>query len=333
MKYLLLLLAAMQIAAPRVAAQSNTTITATFDHRVGNTPLVLDQTEFNIWNGKKVRLTRAEFYVCWIDLIGADNEFLPLTGQYLLVNANAPAAVHSLGSWPIVAATGIRLNLGVDKPNNHADPAAWPAAHPLAPQNPSMHWGWQAGYRFMAIEGLIDNNGDGVPEADFEIHNVGDALLREVVLYGPMSVENGVLKVKFTLDYLKLFQNIALNNNAVYQHGDAPDNVTMMNNAAGLGFITLPATSGLSNRPADLPEVSAYPNPANMEVSLQYPTVLMPDQLTVWDVYGRIMTVRGDVSRQGKTSVETSSFPNGTYVAVLSSNGRAVAQARFVVTH
>ncbi len=55
----------------------------------------------------------------------------------------------------------------------------------------------------MAIEGLIDNDGDGVPETLFELHNVGDELYKTVTLTGSEVAANGVLHLHFKLDYVK----------------------------------------------------------------------------------------------------------------------------------
>ena len=123
-------------------AQTTNQVVFSFNHKAGADPMVLDQTVFTIWNNKKVKLTRAEFYISDVEIHLADNTTLPLTDQYMLVNALNPTAEHDLGQWAAGAAHGLTLHLGVPQSVNHNDPAAWPAGHPLAPQNPTMHWGW-----------------------------------------------------------------------------------------------------------------------------------------------------------------------------------------------
>ena len=46
-----------------------------------------------------------------------------------------------------------------------------------------VHWGLSSGYRFMAIEGLVDNNNDGVPETTFEGHS--DSYARSAGQFAP----------------------------------------------------------------------------------------------------------------------------------------------------
>lgn len=47
----------------------------------------------------------------------------------------------------------IRFRVGVDAKTDSTDPQAWPPEHPLHPDVCGLHWGWQSGYVFLAIEG------------------------------------------------------------------------------------------------------------------------------------------------------------------------------------
>lgn len=47
----------------------------------------------------------------------------------------------------------IRFDVGLPRDQNEADPNIFPADHPLNPTVCGLHWGWQGGYVFMAIEG------------------------------------------------------------------------------------------------------------------------------------------------------------------------------------
>lgn len=47
----------------------------------------------------------------------------------------------------------IRFRVGVDAATDKSDPATWAPEHPLHPDVCGLHWGWQSGYVFLAIEG------------------------------------------------------------------------------------------------------------------------------------------------------------------------------------
>lgn len=51
----------------------------------------------------------------------------------------------------------IRFHIGPDAVTNAADVARFPAGHPLNPSLNGLHWSWQGGFIFMAVEGLFRN--------------------------------------------------------------------------------------------------------------------------------------------------------------------------------
>lgn len=313
-------------------AQTMNTVVFSFDHKAGSDPMVLNQTEFAIWNNKKVKLIRAEFYISEIEIHHADNTTMPLSDEYILVNAASPTAEHDLGQWAVDAAHGVTLHLGVPQSVNHDDPAAWPANHPLAPQNPSMHWGWSAGYRFMAIEGKIDNNNDGIPETTFEFHNLGDALYKTVELTGVEETENGVLHLHLTLDYVQLFKNMAMTGNLI-QHGSATMNQKMMTNAATEGFLAMPEVSVTQEVLANSLKVSASPNPFSTETLIQY-ELPATDALSmiVINPLGQAVRTLGGLPAIGSLRFEKGDLPKGIYQYAFYENGNLLARKQFVIS-
>ena len=326
---LLLLLAAFAA----TAFSQNSQVMCSFDHKVGADTLVLNQTVFSIWNNKKVKLSRAEFYISEVEIHHADNTVMPLTDQYLLVRANTPVAEFDLGTWPVTAAHGATLHLGVPQAVNHLDPATYPVSHPLALKNPTMHWGWSAGYRFMALEGKVDNNGDGVPETAFEFHNLGDALYKTLELTGMKEAENGVLHLHFVIDYAQLFKNLAMTGNLI-QHGSAALNVSMMNNGATQNFLQMAATSATHEVEANSLNVKASPNPAGAETLIEYelPASALLD-LTVTNTLGQTVRNLNGLSASGSLRLETATLPEGIYQYAFYENGQLLARKQLMVKH
>lgn len=59
----------------------------------------------------------------------------------------------------------IRMNLGVDNPDNSSDPSAFSNESPLNILNSNdMHWGWNPGYIYVKIEGMCDTIPNGIDE-------------------------------------------------------------------------------------------------------------------------------------------------------------------------
>jgi cytochrome c peroxidase len=53
----------------------------------------------------------------------------------------------------------LRFRVGVDPATDAANPAQWPAGHALNPEVNHLHWGWQGGYVFLALEGRRGTEG------------------------------------------------------------------------------------------------------------------------------------------------------------------------------
>ncbi|MBK9993127.1 MAG: hypothetical protein IPP01_03840 [Saprospiraceae bacterium] len=87
-----------------------------FKHTAEGQPLELNKTIFTIHNGKKIKLTRAEFYLSNILLFSSDNDSVKVEDSYLLVNAKNPDIKHSAGTFPSnYNFKKIKMFVGIDK--------------------------------------------------------------------------------------------------------------------------------------------------------------------------------------------------------------------------
>ncbi|MEQ1747369.1 MAG: MbnP family protein [Saprospiraceae bacterium] len=305
-------------------AQSNE-VAFRFEHRVGGQPLALDTTVFTLPDGRKALLKRAEFYIAETVLTATDGSKLPLDNFYMLVNANTPNRTYEAGNWNVSGISGLTLHLGVDAAHNHLDPSAYPAGHPLANQNPTMHWGWTAGYRFMAIEGLLDKNGDNVPETIFQYHNLGDSLYQTVELVGTETVQNGTLLIRLKLDYTRLFEKLDMTGNLT-QHGSGPVNAAMMKNAASPNFIGMGQASAASALALQSDRVSLSPNPARSSTTVRYDLdATGPLRLALFDAAGRTVREFGGLQKTGVLELPLDGLPKGAYQCAFFQNSQLLA--------
>lgn len=314
-------------------AQPANTVLFSFSHKAGTDPLVLDETVFTIWNGKKIKLSRAEFYLSQPIIHGPGNNAVPLTEQFMLVNAKTPDAEFSLGQWPVETALGVTFHIGVDSAHNHLDPASYPADHPLAPKNPSMHWGWAAGYFLLAVQGRVDNNNDGVPEAWFEFHTLGDTLFKTVELTGTTAAEHDTLRLHFELDYVKLFQNMSMAGDLIEHSGKGPC-AELMSNSATAGFITMTSIPLNQTVVANAQYIGASPNPAGDHTLIRYqlPVSAMVE-LFVTNTFGQVVYTANDLPALGSVQMETGNWPQGIYYYTFYEKGRLLAQKQLAIHH
>ena len=128
-----------------------TNVYFSIEHKLGNQPFAFQTAATNNL-GNQFDVKRLQYYISSIELVHDGGTVTPVVDKYMLVNAN-DSTYESLGSFNITNLEAIRFGIGVDASKNNLNPATYPANHPLAPKSPSMHWGWAAGYRFVAFEG------------------------------------------------------------------------------------------------------------------------------------------------------------------------------------
>ena len=82
----------------------------------------------------------------------------------------------------------MRFLVGLNTNLNHADIAQFPASHPLNPNLNGLHWSWQGGFIFLALEGLWRNAGG---ELDgWAYHLARDTNATRITLAAPLIVTN-----------------------------------------------------------------------------------------------------------------------------------------------
>jgi hypothetical protein len=222
-----------------------------FNHTVNGLPIELDKTVFSIHNGKKVKITRADFYLSGITLFNNNQDSFKIEKSYVLSSAYEPDKIHAVGQYPNnFSFNKLKMEVGIDEETNHADPSPYPASHPLGPKNPDMHWGWAGGYRFIALEGFVDSNGDDIPENMFQFHGLGDALLFTATLDLGANNDPNSEVIVINLDYGKLFTSIAMTGNLIH-HNSGNLNKVLLLNAANGGFMVPANTSSIENVPFD----------------------------------------------------------------------------------
>ena len=139
--------------------------------------------------GEALSVTRADFLVSGLALRREDGSWLE-TGGWFAFFKGADGVSHALlEGVPAQVYTELRFKVGVEPAVDHGDPNRWPAGHALNPLVNGLHWGWQGGYIFMAIEGHWPRAG-GEP-GGFSYHLAGGQSLMAVTLEGPLDLRSG----------------------------------------------------------------------------------------------------------------------------------------------
>ncbi len=171
---------------------------------VGNDALT-HGTTYNI-NGTNVQFTNVAFYLGDMKFETSDGTTFESSSRYHLIrpgffdfNFSIPAGEVSED----ISLSRITFFVGVDADTNaetEIDFTERAEGDPLGQQNPTMHWGWIGGYRFLNIDGNADIDGDGEFETQLTYHLGKNELLKNITLSPNRKIEEGKNEFQLTFD-------------------------------------------------------------------------------------------------------------------------------------
>lgn len=208
-----------------------------YHHMFNGNVFALGQ-EYTNAAGRKFNLSTAKFYVSGVEM-EEEGMTTPRTfaNKYLLVSGDNMQ--YSMGEVMPGHFEGLSFNVGIDSAANHSDPSTYEAGHPLAPQNPNMHWAWSSGYIFIRIEGMVDttNAANGPASFPFEFHIGMDNMLRNVNLAKHFHIEEGSTsnELMIMVDWSRFFDNLDWQTeNSSHTMDNMPAAMKIANNVANV---------------------------------------------------------------------------------------------------
>ena len=121
--------------------------------RFGRETLAFDKLTLIGAEGQILSVTRLDFLVSKVEMRQTGGNWLSLTNSEAYVSGREGRIRFELEGVPSGDYDGIRFLVGLEHELNKSDPAKYPPSHALNPQVNGLHWGWQGGYVFLAIEG------------------------------------------------------------------------------------------------------------------------------------------------------------------------------------
>lgn len=123
----------------------------------------------------------------------------------------------------------IRFRIGVDPATDLKDPAIYPPTHPLHPDVCGLHWSWQGGYIYLALEGQSSKPVDGGNGFSFHLARAGNAPMIEL----PVSFQTkGPVTLRIGMDVPKILAGVdfARDGNATHSRVGDPIPLRMKEN-------------------------------------------------------------------------------------------------------
>ncbi|MFT5166401.1 MAG: hypothetical protein ACI8P3_001632 [Saprospiraceae bacterium] len=297
-------------------------VTLNIFHKLGTADFAaLQESENNINNSFNIK--RLEYYISEITILHDSGLETEMQGMHILVDANEATNI-ALGNYDITEVASIRFHIGVEEASNHLDPASYQSTNPLSPQNPSMHWGWTSGYRFVAMEGFAGSSLNAL----YELHGLGDQNYFMTQVDVAASAINGAINIDLYADYNRALENIEVNPGVIV-HGFGGAALTVLENFRDYVFSPAVVTST-----PDLSEINAfevYPNPApdgisNIKLSVK---TTGNYQLEIRNVLGQ--TISNQVITALESIVPVRLKNDGIYFISLIQNGKFILTEKLII--
>lgn len=104
-------------------------------------------------SGERWTVTRLSYLVSELSFLGEDGQWHVVGGDPAWLSLTDQRNRWQIENAPEGTWRALRFSVGLPPKLNDRDPSVWPASHPLNPNVNGLHWSWQGGYIFLALEG------------------------------------------------------------------------------------------------------------------------------------------------------------------------------------
>ncbi len=306
---------------------AQTTIQLHIEHQFDKTSFVAAQTYLTD-NGQAVQINSVQYYLSNLELLHDGGQLLDFSSQYLLVDSKQTD--YELGNTmvSIAALENITFDLGVDTNTNQTRPSDYAATHALA--NTNMYAADDNSYVLIAIRGLVDSDGDEVPDLPFEIAVTGNQLQEKVSLETELTTTTDILHINLTANISKWLTGVDLVN-LTTQQNQAADWLTLMENTTTYGVFSSTATTSVTT-------LVSPKNHIHVDARLQYAATIYykfytGEQLdmTITNITGTYMVHKSQLSPEGNFYLEDN-LAAGIYIVIFTSPKGIRQSKRFIIS-
>ncbi len=168
---------------------------------------------------QSAQISRLDFLLSGLALHRQDGTWMESRDWFAYLSAASGRLTAQGSGIPAGDYKGIRFRIGVDEVTNKSDPHRFAPDHPLNPQVNGLHWGWQGGYIFLALEGRFPNGGK---EDGFSFHIANAPQLMTVEL--PVAFRGGrPLTLALELDVQRVLECVGFSKNGTSTHSREGD--------------------------------------------------------------------------------------------------------------
>ncbi|MDZ4667686.1 MAG: MbnP family protein [bacterium] len=262
------------------SAQKDVFLTIT--HKLGSNNFNFNQAATNDL-GNNLNVSRIDYYMSKFVIIHDGGQLLSLPDSIIILAKGWNNVVKKLGNFNVTNVEGITFSIGVPLSYNHTDPTLYGPLNPLSPQSPSMQWGWTAGYRFVAIEGMAGPS----LSTGYQMHGLGDTNYFSQTKMTNGTNANGNIYINLNADYTLALKGINVASGPIDHGVDATDLTVLQNFKNYVFSVGTVIPTGIKSVNEEI-EVSIYPNPSTQKINIDLgnKNVELSDIIVI-DILGR----------------------------------------------
>jgi len=307
---------------------AQTDIELNIQHKLGKSNYIPNQPYVDDEN-RVILINRIQYYFSNIELIHDGGQSTFINNQHVLLDGET--SIYNLGTVnsEIQQLEVFNLDLGVDPNFNNSRPVNHPTEHPLAEN--SMYSDNQQSYIFLAIEGMIDTDGDQTPDKPFSFHATGDQLLRSMSIETNTSRNGNGLKINLVANITNWLKEIDLEFVGSQENSDI-DNETLCDNTNAHKVFYNVATTSVNT-------LVSPQNQINVDSRLSIaPTIyynfytLEQLDMIITNVNGTYFIQRSNLDPQGDFYMDND-LASGIYIVIFSTPKGIRQSKRFIVSN
>ena len=282
-------------------------------HTFNGDPLLLDSLRYQNAAGETISVTRLSYLLSDFALERPEGGWVEIPNQQAWMDAATQRNRLRLVDVPEGKFRALRFSIGLDPKSNASDAAQWPAEHPLNPALNGLHWSWQGGYIFLALEGHFRAGSDEM--SGYALHLARDPNQTRISLSMALDLkQEAALLLGFdvgTLINSPRILSFSKDGSTTHSRKDDPIAAMLVTNLPGafrLQQIATPASARISGppvQPIDLPE-KYTPYPFTMSRTFPLPDLPRDNPLIIERVaLGERLFHEKGLSRDGSISCAT----------------------------
>lgn len=300
------------------------------NHKLGTSPFHMNQMAQNSLM-QDFEVTNLRYYLSGFSMTHDGGQVTEMPDLLVFVDVSLDSLGNQLielGNFAVSQIEAISFYMGVDTARNHLDPTVYAENHPLAPKNPSMHWGWASGYFFLSFNGSAGVN----MSKGFDLQCLGDENYFQTTVSTPLVTDySDELLISLDADYTGLLHEMDISEN-ISMHGPflwAHDALVNASRHVFKSSMTPNYTAISKEIHQDI--ISLYPNPAlNGETKLSLKEGLGNNyQVVVCDVTGKEMMRK--TLDTGKKEITIELNQKGFYLVNVFDEHSLVATKKLIV--